>query len=993
MKKFLKGFLSAILAASMLNVSAFAEAVGGGLVEDDNATSGDNSQQVSTLPTNTENRIFLQNDMRAVVVTPGVDFETDGSDLADVCDEIRSYGMNAVIINSTDKENGFYNLELNSAGRDVLNAAIEGAHSANLSAYLTLDAGSLIDMVTSEGGGLKEGFSAAAHKFAMKYSCEGILLTDYYTTDNADMYAEYLRSGSGIGYENWLYEVNQYVFRMLSEAVHKTSNSTAFGVMIEDMWANSSSNEAGSNTEDSVQALYDGHCDTKKYLESGYPDFVIVKAYGSTEDYALNFENVVKWWYDLAQNNGVKAYVCHLNERIGDYWAEDQLLRQLGIMQDMDKLGGSAFNSLSALENDVLGSRTTLQEYFNDQINMDTVFEDLTMISPQSTNFVTYDSTVKFMGTFDPNFDVYFGDSKIVLNDYNNFYIPRDLEPGMNYFTFKHKGKEIDYSIERKVEVMPSVESYADLRVEGGTTISLVVTAYSGSDVYATINGDTVQLSEMGSSEGYVEASGSYSRYVGYYTVPEGIIGQDQYLGEIYYYAYYSIYNKTLSGGTVTVVAKPEPPKTDIKVDFIPDQSSLGTGEVVGRIDPIYTEDDEVTYVRVIDDYTDVLDAKTTGRIPSPTFSQMPAGTIDYYKDYYEEYYEKEGYVGFVTTTSGKRYRSGYVTTFSDTGLGYNALTVDEIGNASGKSYIRLTLDYRTSFNITTSQSFVQGYEGPFGVNSFNAQYIYITFDNVTSVTKLPDFNSCALFSAGEWESVTENDVPKFRMKLTLTQAGIYSGVSAHYEDNDDGTRDLLLRFPVPTPTLSGKTIVLDPGHGYNEYGVFDPGAIGEVTEQSITIAVTKKLEQILIDMGADVVRLQTETESIHDRDRPRRANGYSADMFMSIHCNSAENENAHGTEVYYFTPWSQPLAKGINDNLSAAISSAQGGRDSNRGAKYSYYWYTLEQSFPSVLVEMGFVSNRDECLAMANSSNQDKMAEAIAQGIYEYFARSDLSY
>lgn len=973
------------MAASMLAGAAFAEsAEGGGLVEDDETASGDNSQQTAPPPVSTESRIFLQNDMRAVVVTPGVDFETDGSGLADMYDEIRDFGMNAVIINSTNGEDGFYNLELTAEGRDVLNAAIDGAHSANLSAYLTLDAGSLINMVNSDGGGLKEGFSAAAHKFAMKYGCEGILLTNYYTVDNAEMYAEYLRSGSGIGYDNWLYEINQYIFRTLSEAVHKTSNSTAFGMMIEDMWANSSSNEAGSDTSDTVQALYDGHCDTKKYVESGYPDFVIVKAYGSTEDYDLNFENVVQWWYDLAQNNGIKAYVCHLNERIGDYWAEDQLLRQLAKMEDMDKLGGSAFNSFSALQNDVLNSRTTLQEYFNNNINSDTIFEDLEMISPQYLNYVTYDNTVKFMGTFDPNFDVYFGDSKIVLNDYGNFYIPRELAVGMNYFTIKHKGKEYDYSIERKVEVMPNVESDADIRVEGVATISLVATAYSGSSVSATINGATVQLSEMGTSEGYVESAGSYSRYVGYYTVPEGIIGQEQYLGEIYYYANYSGYDKTLYGGTVTIAAKPEPPKTDIGVELIPDQSAIGTGEVVGRIDPIYTEDDEVTYVKVLGDFTDVLDAKTTGRIPSPTFSQMPGGTLDYYRDSSD---------GFITTTSGKRYLSDYVTTFSDTGLGYNALMVDEIGNAGGKSYIQFTLDYRTGFNVTTSQNFVQGYEGPFGVNSFNAQYIYITFDNVTSVTKLPDFNSCALFSAGEWETVTENDVPKFRMKLTLTQAGIYSGVSAHYEDNDDGTKNLLLKFSVPTPSLSGKTIVLDPGHGYDENNVFDPGAIGEVTEQSITIAVTKKLEQILSDMGANVIRLQTESEGIHDRDRPRRANSYEADMFMSIHCNSASNTSAHGCEVYYFTPWSQTLAKGINDNLAAFLSSAQGGKDSNRGDKYSYYWYTLEQSFPSVLVEMGFVSNREECLVMANSDNQTKMAEAIAQGIYEYFARSELSY
>lgn len=986
MKKMLRMILSAFTAASILTCTVYAESSDslGGLVTDNTDSSGSNvedSPQVTVPPADTESKIYLQNGMRAVTLTPGIDFENE-NELAEMYDEIRSYGMNAVIINSTGEENAFYDLELNSDNRDILNAAIDGAHSANLSAYLTLDAGSLVNMVAEEGGGLMEGFSAAAHKFAMKYKCEGIILTNYYTTDNEDMYAEYLRSGSGIGYENWLYEINQYIIRTLSEAVHKTTNTTALGVLIEDMWANASSNEAGSDTEDTRQALYDGYCDTKKYIENGYADFVLVKAYGSTDDYDLNFENVVKWWYDLGQTNNVRTYVCHLNERIGEYsgWGEDQLLRQLTVMKDMDKLGGSAFNSLSALRDNVLGSRETLIKYFNDQINEETLFDDLEMVSPTQLTYTTYDSTAKFMGTFDPNFDVYFDNEKIVLNDVGNFYIPKELDIGWNYFTIKHKGKEVNYSIEHIIRVLDSVDSTADVTVEGGTQLSFTAVAYSGSYVTATINGTTVELQEMASSE-HVDANGTYSQFVGYYTVPEGIIGQEQHLGTVNYYASFSGYNESMYGITVTVAAKPEPPKTDINYDLIPDQSTAGTGEVVGNIDPIFTEDDNMTYVKVINNYTDVLDAKTTGKIPSPMFSQMPAGTLDYYKSSAD---------GFVITTSGKRYREEYVTMFDDTGLGYNALTVDEVGNSGGRSYMKLTLDHKTSFNVTTSQSFVQGYEGPYGVVDFNAQYVYITFDNITSVTKLPDFDYCTLFSAGEWETVTEDEIPKFRMKLTLRQAGIYSGVSAYYNENND----LILSFSVPTPTLAGKTIVLDPGHGYDENNKFDPGAIGEVTEQSITIAVTKKLEQILTDMGANVIRLQTESEGIGDRDRPRRANNYNADMFMSIHCNSTTNTAAHGCEIYYFTPWSQTLAKGIHDNLVSFFDGVYNdGTDSARGDKYSYYWYTLEQSFPSVLVEMGFVSNTRECLIMANPDNQTKMAQAIANGIYQYFARSELSY
>ena len=62
---------------------------------------------------------------------------------------------------------------------------------------------------------------------------------NYYTKDTPEMYAEYMTSGAGIGYENWLYETNEFVKRTLSEVIRRTSNTTAVGLQITDMWANS----------------------------------------------------------------------------------------------------------------------------------------------------------------------------------------------------------------------------------------------------------------------------------------------------------------------------------------------------------------------------------------------------------------------------------------------------------------------------------------------------------------------------------------------------------------------------------------------------------------------------------------------------------------------------------------------------------------------------------------------------------------------------------
>lgn len=977
MKKKIRGMIAAALSVCLVCADVSAQAVGNSTNDRGAQTEqGSSGNVLVEKPEPSERKISLPSGLRAVFAAPEEDFTNP----EELCGNVRSLGMNAVIISSASEDKLFYDLELSNTD-DPLRAAIDAAHKANLGAYVTLDVNSLVRTITEQGGGLKAGFSAAAHKFAMKYDCEGIILTDYYTEDTPEMYAEYLRSGSGIGYENWLYEINRYVLRTMCEVVRKSSNTTAVGILIEDMWANAEDNPEGSDTMDEVSALLDGHCDTKKYIDSGYADFIMVKAYGSTNDDALNFKNVVSWWNDLAKKNNIKTYVIHLNERIGEYygWNEDQLLQQLAVMKDMGgSVSGSAFNSLVSLNANPLSSTDTLKKFYADEINTETLFEELKMTSPSYLDFVTYEPTVKFMGTFDENFDVYFDGNKIELNEVGNFLIRRDLNVGMNYFSVEHKGKKYSYSIERKVDVLTDAFDAGNITVAGGTTLNFSATAYSGSKVYVSVGGETIQLTEKGTTEQV--SGGSYSEFTGSYTVADGIIGREQSLGDISYYATYAGYDESAYGGNVTIAAKPEPPKKPMDAVIISDkeQANLGTGEVVGTMNPLYTEEEWVTYVRVQSNYTDVLDPMTTGRVPSPVFSQMPAGTLDYYSSSSD---------GYITTMSGKRYRSDYVTTFSDTGLGYNALTVNAIGDSGGSSYINLSLDHKSSFNVSTSQKFVQGYEGPFGVSTFNAQYIYVTFDNITSVTKLPDFNSCTLFSAGEWSTVEVDGIPKFRLTLTLSQAGIYSGMDAYY--NDSG--DLVLSFNIPTATLSGKTIVISPGHGIDEDG-FDPGAIGQVTEQEINLAVSKKLAEKLRSMGATVVRLETESTYIHDRDRPRVARQYGADMFLEIHSNASTAEDAHGCEVYYFTPWSQPLAKAVNNNLAAFLNSAYGdGTDSSRGAKYSYYWYTLEQGFPSVLVEMGFVTNDRECLIMANSSNQDGMADAIAQGIYEYFARSGL--
>ncbi len=972
MKRIIKRTLCALL-AMILCVSSFTA----GASPADSETAAANEQ--TGLPGSKKSMVYLPDGVRAVSVTPGVDFALTEGDLSDELSEtykaVADLGMNTVIIETPSEG-------MAGDAETVLKAACEAARDVNLYTWLTLDANALLNEVKERGGGLKNGFAAAAHKFVMKYPCDGILLSDYYTADTEEMYAEYMREGSGIGYKNWLYETNEYIFRTLSEVIRATNNSTAVGMLAADMWANYTSNELGSVTADTVEALYDGFCDTKGYIEKKYVDFVLVTAYGTTDSQSLNFGNVTDWWYTLAESAGIKLYMQHLNERVGQKtgWGVDQLLQQLAIMEDHEKIGGSAFHSLSALKNDPLGSTDALLKYFDNEINPETVFEDLEIISPTEQSFVTYDNSVKFMGTFDENFDVLFNGEKLVLNEAGNFFVQKELEVGMNSFTIEHKDKVYNYSINRKVDVLRSIEQEEDIKVEGGTKLTLRAVAYSGAVVSASVGGNIINLKEkVGNEE--LDANGSYSVYVGYYTVADGIIGEEQALGNISFYAAYKGEEEYMTGGAVTIEAKPEPPKP-IVAEMLPNQSSSGSGEVVGTIEPVVPDTETVTYIKTINNYTIVYDALTTGDIQSPIFSQLPAGSLDYYKSAYGNY---------ITTTSGRRFKTSDVTTFTDTGLGHNALEVKAIGNTGGKSFIKLHLRYKSTFNVTAPTAFHDDLYGAYGVSNFDASTVYITFDNITSVTGLPSFEYCSLFSEGKWETVEENGVPKFRLALTLRQAGIYSGCGAYYDENGD----LMLTFSVPTASLVGKVIVIDPGHGYGKTpGKLDPGAVGFVTEQSVNEAVSKRLEEKLTDMGATVVRLKTESEFTLTNDRPTVARQYGADMYLSLHCNYYDTPDPHGVETYYFTPFSEPLATAINNNLAAFYDSAYAdGTQSNRGSKYSYYWVTLQQDFPSVLIEMGFVTNERESMIMANADYQSQIADAIANGVYSYFMRSDLSY
>lgn len=580
----------------------------------------------------------LPENMRASVITPGVDFYTDeaadsetvAAELEEIFTEFSKIGLNTVIINTVHENCSYYSIDMNESSFDVSALAVSVAYNYGISPYIVLDLSHILADCT-DGSQQIDALISRVHRFALKYPCDGIILDDYYIRRNTAAFGSYMSDGSGVGYTNWLYDTSDRLFSTASDIIHSTNNSIAVGFMINDMWANSSSNPDGSETSDTVQALYDGYTDTKSFIESNYVDFALLRAYGSITDSMLPFEKVTGWWGDITADYDIPMYIVHYNEKIGTYndgWgAEDQLLRQLTVSKKLESYRGSVFNSYERLTQNPLGTTTTLTSYFNEQINEESLFDDLKMTSPAKLSFTTSEPTVTFMGSFDSNFPVYFNNSPIKLNEAGNFYFTKDLNVGMNTFTITHKSKTYTYKIERKIVVMQSITASISegktLQVDGGTKITLSVKAYKGSEIYGIVNGTRVNMSETDkTNEDEDDANSSYVRYKGTYTVPDGIIGQEQNLGTIKIYGSNSGYSMEVIGASVIVNAKPQPViKHEAEMS---DANSVGTGEVIGTLKSLYKESDSVTYVKTSSDYTIVYDGKTADDIPSPNFHSSP---------------------------------------------------------------------------------------------------------------------------------------------------------------------------------------------------------------------------------------------------------------------------------------------------------------------------------------------------------------------------------
>ncbi|MGM9988986.1 MAG: N-acetylmuramoyl-L-alanine amidase CwlD [Bacillaceae bacterium] len=195
---------------------------------------------------------------------------------------------------------------------------------------------------------------------------------------------------------------------------------------------------------------------------------------------------------------------------------------------------------------------------------------------------------------------------------------------------------------------------------------------------------------------------------------------------------------------------------------------------------------------------------------------------------------------------------------------------------------------------------------------------------------------------------------------------------------------------------LSGKIIVIDPGHG----GIDGGATRGNITEKDITLIISKMLRDYLQPQGAIVILTREGDYDLAEKSGKQRVarrksvdlsrrvglvNQYKPNLFISIHLNAITQTSSRGAQTFYYDslPANKKFAVAIQKELIGCL------QNTNRLARTINHVYLLKNiKVTGALVEVGFVSNPSERALLGQTEYQRKIAVSIYRGVLRYLSK-----
>ncbi|MHA0035730.1 N-acetylmuramoyl-L-alanine amidase family protein [Deinococcus sp. PESE-13] len=225
-------------------------------------------------------------------------------------------------------------------------------------------------------------------------------------------------------------------------------------------------------------------------------------------------------------------------------------------------------------------------------------------------------------------------------------------------------------------------------------------------------------------------------------------------------------------------------------------------------------------------------------------------------------------------------------------------------------------------------------------------------------------------------------------VRLHVDLNGAPWGYDATYGADDSAERNTLTLRVRNAPVinarqpLAGRTIVLDPGHGGDEFGGAGPL---RVPEKNLTLPLTLRLAELLREKGANVILTREADTTVPIYNRPLLAEAKNAELLVSIHANALPDgvnpATKRGSGVYYYNPQARALADSVLGALAEKLPDV-----GNDGVHYQNLALTRPTTQLSILVETAFLTDKQNLRTLMSDTGRERLAQAIALGLERFY-------
>lgn len=602
---------------------------------------------------------------------------------------------------------------------------------------------------------------------------------------------------------------------------------------------------------------------------------------------------------------------------------------------------GCVFSDRATLAADTGESMTALYSFFEHLSDV-----KYTALTLDSIALSEDGKTLTVSGKSDPAYSIFTGTNNNIWNETKGkgkdgvFSVAIKLDRGLNRVSIRHKNAVYSYEIDNVRQLM--TDSKATIN-EDKTLMTIEVTALTGASVYASVaNSYTVELTPS-------TQNGEYSLYSAQFEIEK------------------ELYNITENDVSFAVKLGD---KTKISLCGADHEVSVYNDNGLGR--------DLLCIVN--NNYSEVTPATSDDEKSDPTYTPQLAGAaskvteilcIDNMPVYVLDCGVK------INARDCTLLVGGYV-------LPKETATLRSVSSEKGDKLSIVGVGASFTRMVISPQEYKKGFmDRTYNVDEFTGEYIDISFYNVSSGTTEAGvtFDGCSAVSNAQWLESEHGAV----LRVFLKNKGNLSGIIM---EKNDGV--ITITVKAKPLALSGLVVMLDPGHG----GFGAPGATyqNKVYEKDIVLDVAQKAAAILREHGATVYLTRETDESVSLSERNELARQIKPDVFISLHCDGYDDIDQFGTHTFYYTPFSEALAEHIHkENVKAyrnyyyTDTSSKAYEKVDMQHKFFPYMVTRIFECPSVLVELGCITNANDCSFLSDDNGRKILATAVAQGIVNY--------